>query len=197
MDINSKTGGYDLMTKAEPQSRDEILAALEDLRDQGLAFWTEFPPEVFAAPIGDAWSPADNVRHLIKSTLPVAKALKLPRLVLRTLFGPATIASSSYGELIARYQAILAGGGKAGKFAPRTVDVPDNLEAWQRKLVSVCRDSLSDLNKAVESWSDSDLDRYRLPHPLLGKITLREMLFFTLYHFTHHRGNVVRRMARA
>ena len=183
------------MTIAEPQSSDEIRAAFEDLRDQGLSFWAEFPPEVFAAPIGDAWSPADNVRHLIKSTLPVTKALKLPKLVLRTLFGPATIGSSSYGELIARYQGILAGGGKAGKFAPQSIDVPDDLEAWQRKLVSVCRDSVSDLSRAVGSWSEGDLDRYRLPHPLLGKITLREMLFFSLYHFTHHKGNVIRRMA--
>ena len=30
------------------------------------------------------------------------------------------------------------------------------------------------------------LDHYLLPHPLLGKITLREMLFFSAYHIQHH-----------
>lgn len=185
------------MTITGPQSRDEILTALEDLRDHGLSFWAEMAPEQFAAPFGGAWSPADNVRHLIKSTLPVTKALKLPGLLLRTLFGPAAEGSTSYSELVARYKAVLAAGGKAGKFAPRTEAVPDDIESWQGKLVDVCRESVSDLSRAAGRWSESDLDRYRLPHPLLGKITLREMLFFTLYHYTHHKENVVRRMVHA
>lgn len=185
------------MTITEPQSREEILAALDDLRNQGLSFWTEFAPNKFAAPIGEAWSPADNVRHLIKSTLPVTKALKLPGLALRTLFGPAKEASMSYGDLVAKYRALLAAGGNAGKFAPSAAAVPDDKELWQRKLVSVCRDSIADLSQATTRWSESDLDRYRLPHPLLGKLTLREMLLFTLYHYTHHKENVVRRMSNA
>jgi hypothetical protein len=155
----------------------------------------EFAPTTFASQIGDAWSPADNVRHLIKSTLPVTKALKLPKLLLRTLFGPAEKVSTSYEELVTRYRELLAAGGNAGKFAPRTIPVPEDVDAWQRKLVGTCRDSVSDLSHTVGRWSESDLDRYRLPHPLLGKLTLREMLFFTLYHYNHHKDNVVRRMS--
>jgi hypothetical protein len=34
-----------------------------------------------------------------------------------------------------------------------------------------------------------------LPHPLLGKLTVREMLFFTLYHQRHHVAVVERRIA--
>ena len=36
------------------------------------------------------------------------------------------------------------------------------------------------------AWSERALDRYRLPHPLLGRLTVREMLLFTLYHSVHH-----------
>jgi hypothetical protein len=42
------------------------------------------------------------------------------------------------------------------------------------------------LQKAFESWNEEDLDTIRLPHPLLGKITAREMIYFTLYHAKHH-----------
>lgn len=185
------------MTITNPQTREDILSALDDLREQGLSFWAEFAPDKFAAPIGDAWSPADNVRHLIKSTLPVTKALKLPGLALRTLFGQAKEASLSYGDLVAKYKALLAAGGNAGKFAPRVAPVPDDIVAWQRKLISVTRDSLSDLSQAAGRWSESDLDRHCLPHPLLGKLTLREMLLFTLYHYSHHKENVIRRMSNA
>ena len=38
----------------------------------------------------------------------------------------------------------------------------------------------------LSSWSESKLDTYLLPHPLLGKLTLREMLFFSVYHIEHH-----------
>jgi hypothetical protein len=35
-------------------------------------------------------------------------------------------------------------------------------------------------------WSEAELDRYTLPHPLLGDLTMREMLCFTLYHNQRH-----------
>jgi len=182
------------MNANDPKTLEDILAAVEDLRVHGLTFWRDFTPDKFAAPIGDAWSPADNIRHLIKSTLPVTKAFKLPALVLRTLFGTAKEASLSYSDLVSRYKAILDAGGTAGRFAPRMVSAPTDIEQWQVKLISVCSDSLSDLSRAASRWSEAELDRYRLPHPLLGKITLREMLFFTHYDFSHHKGNVVRRL---
>ena len=34
--------------------------------------------------------------------------------------------------------------------------------------------------------SDNALDRYRLPHPILGKVTLRELASFTSFHTIHH-----------
>jgi hypothetical protein len=50
------------------------------------------------------------------------------------------------------------------------------------------------LENASEPWREEDLDRYRLPHPVLGLVTVREMLMFTLFHFDHHRENVARRL---
>jgi hypothetical protein len=42
--------------------------------------------------------------------------------------------------------------------------------------------------KALERFTEDDLERYILPHPLLGKITLREMMYFTAYHVEHHQA---------
>ena len=185
------------MNTTDHQSREEILRSLERLRDDGLTFWADLPPTKFAAPLGDAWSPADNVRHLIKSTTPVTRALLMPALALRVMFGSASAPSASYSQLRDRYRAVLAAGATAGRFAPKAARVPSDHAAWQRELVGQCRDSASDLRQAAARWSEADLDVYRLPHPLLGKLTLREMLFFTLYHFAHHQANVVRRMSAA
>jgi hypothetical protein len=38
----------------------------------------------------------------------------------------------------------------------------------------------------IEKQNEKDLDVYILPHPLLGKVTLREMLYFTIHHNEHH-----------
>jgi hypothetical protein len=183
------------MRETEPQSREEILAAFKSLREDGLEFWASMNPKKFAAPLGESWSPADNVRHLIKSTVPVTRALKLPGFVLRALFGRAKEQTLSYGSLRAKYRGVLAGGGKAGRFAPKAVSTPQDEVAWQRELIGQCRTVVADLERAAESWDERELDLYRLPHPLLGKLTLREMLFFTLYHYTHHKENVVRKLA--
>ena len=43
------------------------------------------------------------------------------------------------------------------------------------------------LVKNLDRWPKGSLDKYQLPHPLLGKITVREMLYFTIYHTQHHR----------
>ena len=38
---------------------------------------------------------------------------------------------------------------------------------------------------------EEDLDNYILPHPLIGKTTIREMLYFTIYHVQHHHKAIV------
>ncbi len=53
--------------------------------------------------------------------------------------------------------------------------------------------TVSGLVGKIPGWSEAALDRYRLPHPLLGKLTVREMLFFTLYHNAHHLDQVAGR----
>ncbi len=178
---------------SEPHTKAEVLEALRALRTDGMRYWEHFAPRAFATPLADAWSPADNVRHLIKSTEPVTTALRLPRLVLKTSFGVADAPSASYGDLVTRYLEALANGGEAGKFAPTPEPPPIDPEAYQRGLIERCRNAVGTLGDVVDGWSDPDLDRYRLPHPLLGKLTLREMLLFTIYHFAHHRQNVVKR----
>ncbi len=180
---------------SEPRTRQDVLDALADLETRELRFWLEIDPERFARPFGEAWSPADTVRHLIKSTVPITRALKLPKMVLRALFGQGAAASASYPALVERYHAVLAAGGKAGRYSPSPHRPPADVRSWQQGLVSECQSAVRALAAAVQPWGDGELDRCRLPHPLLGKLTVREMLFFTLYHFEHHRTGVARRLA--
>jgi DinB superfamily len=176
----------------EPRTRDDIVRALERVHAESRAYWLGFTPDAFLAPLGNAWSPADNVRHLTKSIRPVAMALKIPRLVLRLRFGRPKAASRTYGGLRDDYHQLLAAGGKAGRFAPSPLQPEGDAEAARAHVLAQHAEVVAALTQACARWPDAKLDRYRLPHPLLGPLTVREMLFFTLYHNQHH-VNVVRR----
>jgi hypothetical protein len=46
------------------------------------------------------------------------------------------------------------------------------------------------LNKSfidkLNNHTQYELDSYRLPHPILGKISLGELAIFTSFHTSHH-----------
>lgn len=183
------------MIAIRPQTKHELQQAFAHLSAVELKFWLRIPPERFAQPFGMAWSPADTVRHLIKSTVPVTRALKLPKIMLRLLFGQGGGTSTPYSELVERYDAVLAAGGKAGRFSPSPHHpLPGDLARNPKELVAQCQSAVEALASALNSWTEEELDHRRLPHPLLHKITVREMLFFTLYHYEHHAAIIAERL---
>jgi hypothetical protein len=185
------------VTVEPPKSREQLLAELRRVGAECDAYWNRLPEREFLAPLGPAWSPADNVRHLLKSSRPVALALRLPRFLLRLLFGRASRPSRPFEQLRADYRAALAAGAGAGPFAPRPQPAPVDPEGWRAGLMRRRARAWADLVAQAERWNEADLEACRLPHPLLGKLTVREMLLFTLYHEVHHVGNVARRTAGA
>ena len=181
----------------DPRTSPEIRRELRALHERSTVFWEAFSTADFLAPMGEAWSPADNVRHLIKSIRPLARGLRMPRVLILLRFGPAWRASRGYAEIREVYQGALARGGEAGRFAPSPEGPPADPEAWRREVMGRWREVAEALDGAIALWSEGALDRLRLPHPLLGKLTVREMLLFTLYHNLHHVENVARRKGMA
>lgn len=127
------------------------------------------------------WSPAQQAEHLVKSVKPVTLAFGLPKFMLSMLFGKANRPSRTFDELVARYQARLAAGGRASK--PFVPGAPDNLPRVYARLEK----TVHRLGHRIGRFSETELDTLLLPHPLMGKLTLREMLYFTAYHADHHR----------
>ncbi len=178
----------------DPSSKPDLLAALERLNEASQRYVAGLPARVFVQPQGEKWSPADHVRHLSKSTFAVARGLGLPKLVLLALFGPGSGASLSLPGLREIYLARLRAGGKAGRFAPSPRPIPVDTEAYRDQVLASWRTAASELRAKADGWAEAALDRYRLPHPLLGRLTVREMLFFTLYHNAHHLNLVASRV---
>ena len=192
-----------LPTVGEPFTKNEIVDELRALHASSTAFWNRFDHAEFFAPLGAAWSPAENVRHLDRSIKPLTQALRLPVPVIWLIFGPARRPSRGFIEIRAAYRAELEAGLTAPKrFVPPPEPTPaepaDLAEA--RRVLMVRRDLRAQaLLDAIEEWDERNLDRCRLPHPApgLGKLTVREMLLFTVYHNLHHVLNAARRASAA
>ena len=143
------------------------------------------------------WAPIDDLRHLNRSVAPVASALRLPKLALGLRFGRARRPSDTYDDLLARYTAGLREGTTAPpEFVPPEVEIDDR-ESYRTRVLERWVTLGGELNEALERWDDPQLDVYQLPHPALGRLTVREMLFFTHFHTLHHMRVAQRRVRTA
>ena len=68
-----------------------------------------------------------------------------------------------------------------GRFIPKIVSIEKG-----KKLKVDLINEIDKLVTKLDELTENELDKYIFPHPLLGKLTLREMLYFTIYHVRHH-----------
>jgi hypothetical protein len=128
------------------------------------------------------WSAGQQLDHIVRSVSPVTMAFRLPKFMLDWFFGKTNRPSKSYDELVAKYKSKLATGGAAsGRFVPK-----NQMFTGRDVLLKKLNKTVESLCEKIANCSEAELDTYILPHPLLGKLTLREMLYFTAYHVQHH-----------
>lgn len=167
----------------------ELQTALSSHHSVFISFIDSLSDEILISTKAEKWSPMQQLDHLCKSVNPLLLAYTLPRFALKLLFGKSTRKSRTYSELVARYNEKLEKGGRAtGRFVP-----PSTINANQKvKLSQKLQKDIEKLNRKIQNWTEEELDEYVIPHPLLGKLTAREMLYFTIYHVQHHQGLIRR-----
>lgn len=167
-------------------TKPDLLNLLNNSNRRVIQWFADIPVEQFFTRQGEVWSASDNLDHLIRAHEPLVKALKLPKIALRAMFGRAQRSSMLYEELCQMYRNELAKGAQAsGRYLPNEEDRNPSAKTKERLLEQFSQTS-AELVSAVESWEQEDLDKYLLPHPILGKLTIKEMIFFTIYHNLRH-----------
>ncbi|HUM46045.1 MAG TPA: DinB family protein, partial [Chitinophagales bacterium] len=134
----------------------------------------------------DKWTAGQQLQHLVLCVKPLVQVFSMGASAIAQNFGVSDRPGLTYEALLISYLEKLNQGGKApDRYVPPA--------ASQGEMV-VLTDTLSQLIESlcgkIENFSEASLDSLYIPHPLLGKLTLREMLYNTIYHAEHHEKQV-------
>lgn len=153
------------------ESHNSFIAYLESLTEQELLSINN-----------DKWTAGQQLEHIYLSVKLVRQVLTMPTFLINLAWGKTKREGKSYDGLVEKYQLKLANGGRAtGRFIPKAVSI----EKCKQLKIDL-KIEVEKLAKNIEKFEENELDTYVLPHPLLGKLTIREMLYFTIYHVGHH-----------
>ena len=115
------------------------------------------------------WNAGQQLSHVLKGLKGVHTGFVRPKMQLKLMFGKSDRPSRSYEDLISDYRTKLSEGySNRIAYMPAKVSFGD-AQILNDKLISYA----SRLSKKLNSYKEEELDKYQLPHPILGKMTLR------------------------
>ncbi len=172
----------------ENSTKSKLIQDLKNVFQETINWINEQPESHFNEKIVvDKWSIAGHLYHLIKSTKAVTKGMSNSKLGLRTMFGKSNRTERTYDEMVEKYESVVV---KNSFKTLKTYEADANRIFDRSELIKRFEDELYDFIKVVNKWNEEDMSVYILPHPALGKLTIREFIFFTILHTYHHLNNL-------
>ena len=170
--------------------KDSVAELLEE-KYQTLIHWLEDQDdEKWEQGPEGKWTTGQVTLHLLQAIKPLNTALSLPKFVLRYRFGKANRPVRDYENVVKRYQERLKNAPQGATFGPsRNMKVPKLRD--KHYLLNRLQVESKKLQYKTRKMSDKHLDTLILPHPLMGKMIVREMLMWTPYHVEHHTNQLI------
>jgi hypothetical protein len=163
-------------------NKTDIIKSLYDSVDQFNELIANLSKDQFEINRNGKWSGGQDLVHLIKVLRIVNIGLSLPKLLLRVLYGVNKKGARTFDQLQTLYKNALEGRAKAPSlYIPKPVLFNEKISLIKK------HQSLNEsLVNKINNHTEIELDRFRLPHPILGKVTLGELATFTSFHTVHH-----------
>lgn len=162
-------------------NRQAIVEKFDDHHQRLIDYIRTLTDEEFMYSREDKWTPGQQLQHVLLCVRPLAQALGNKSFV-AAKFGTMERPGLSYDDVIQWYQKALQEGGKApSMYVPEAVDL-----SRKDEIGTELAGEVQALRQNLEDYSEQELDNLVLPHPLLGKLSIREMLYLMTYHATHH-----------
>ncbi|WP_293908025.1 DinB family protein [Sphingobacterium sp. UBA5670] len=69
--------------------------------------------------------------------------------------------------------------------------LPEEIATEQKELlIARIEETLETISQLIALYKEEELDRLALPHPLLGKLSIRELFYLMSYHPIHHLNQI-------
>ncbi|OBX26944.1 hypothetical protein LX77_00747 [Gelidibacter algens] len=160
--------------------KDEIADLLEEkyhtlinwLEGQDHEKWTQGP--------NGEWTTGQQALYLLQSIIPLNNALSMPKFLLRYRFGKTNRKARDYDTIVRLYLEHLKdaeGNTFKGSRKMKTSTLEDKTYILTRLQVESKK-----LQYKARKITDENLDTLLLPHPFMGKISIREILMCNAYH---------------
>ncbi len=170
----------------------EAIADLIEVKHSELISWLNRQPEDSwtQGPKGK-WTTGQQALHLLQSIKRLNDALSMPKFLLRYKFGKANRPVRDYDAIVQRYQERLEDAkGKTFK-GSQNMKVPTLSEKVY--ILNRLQTEHKKLQYKTNKISDKNLDTLILPHPLMGKMPVREIIMWTAYHVEHHTETLIKK----
>lgn len=151
-------------------------ALLNFLKVQDLEKWTKGP--------AGKWTTGQQALHLLQSLKPLNDVLSLPRFWYKFAFGTNDRDLHDYDTVVKNYQIALNDQKDYIFKASKNMKVPKLKD--KTYILNRLQVESKKLQYKTRRISDRNLDTLVLPHPLMGKMPIREILMWTAYHIEHH-----------
>ncbi|TMM58067.1 DinB family protein [Maribacter algarum] len=172
--------------------KNKLIASLKQNYDAFINFVDSLSNESYDYSVAGKWSAGLHTAHLMLSVKPLVYVFELDKTSIVEKFGNTTKIGCTYTEMKNLYFEKLKDGGKAPeRFVPDIAAARPKTELAQKLRVLIDQLCIS-----IDRFSEEELDSFCVPHPLLGSLSLREMLYNAIYHAEHHQNLVLKMINR-
>ncbi|KGL63729.1 DinB family protein [Polaribacter sp. Hel1_85] len=166
------------------------IADLLEEKHRDLFNWLENQPEDnWEKGPDNKWTVGQQVLHLVNSLQALNNALSYPRFFLKYKFGLCNRESRDYKTIVNKYQQKLLENSDRARVFNQNLKKP--LQKNRKRLLTKLQIQSKKLQYKIKKISDVNLDTLVIPHPLMGKMTIREIIMWTAHHTEHHTETLI------
>ena len=147
-----------------------------------ITYINDLSPEEYSFRYEEKWTAGQQLEHIVLCVKPLVQVFSMDKSAIEQNFGRSGKPGRTYEALSENYMEKLKEGGKAPvRYVPEAMS-PNQKAMLNETLTKM----IQNLCSKIETFTEEELDTLLIPHPLLGNLTLREMLYNAIYHVQHH-----------
>lgn len=175
----------------------EIIAALQTQKLEIPAFLSIIPTQQFFDGSSEKWSVGYHIQHITSAMNRVAGGLQnagvLPKREPVTPSRDFATMRETYSETLRNTprETLRQLGSRV------TLEEHESPDAYKTQMISSFKDAITNFNTALEHFDEANLESLGMPHPIMGLLSSREMVFFIVFHNTHHQNGIQKLLEQA